>query len=426
MNQLAADTSTGKPDIALRKFPYPFRAALTLCSDIDGTHTVEHFLAIQNFLCSDMLTPMGHGLGLEIGNSFYPFAPDDAFAYCSSRSRDRVVIETMIRAGYIDCMHAFGEGNTDRDAALRVLDELQCAGCKLDVWTDHYRTPFNLGKDTTRGEGDLLDSPYYHLNRTRAFGIKFVWRGRGSSLLSQGEGLHPADFAALYNSTHLAASARNAAKEAAKIALAYAGSRKFALHRGNALLQVVHLGDGQPFYEFQRSNPHFSGLSGGHDSTGLAYVLRPTALKRYVERGGTTIIYTHLGIGSSPDGDLPGATIAALHGLAGTYHTGDLYITTTSRLLNYSVYRDHLCWRTVTESGGTYTIMIEGVDDPVSGWSQPDIRQLQGLTFYVPDASRTELVLYGSRILDIERNPADQSGRESISIARVHLNYPQV
>ena len=36
--------------VTLRKFPYPFQAAVTICSDIDGTDTAEKSLAVQNFL----------------------------------------------------------------------------------------------------------------------------------------------------------------------------------------------------------------------------------------------------------------------------------------------------------------------------------------------------------------------------------------
>lgn len=421
-----ARTNHQQDAVSLRTFPYPYRAALTLCSDIDGTHTAEHFLTIQDFLCSTQMTPMGPGLGLEIGNSFYPFTPDDSFAYRSSRPRDRKVIETLIRAGYIDCIHAFGEGNTVLADALRVLDDLERAGCTPDVWTDHYRTPYNLGKDTTYGTGDDPASPHYHLNRTRAFGIKFVWRGRGSSLPSQGIPLRPGAFAATYDSHHPTATLKAAGKETAKIALAYAGSRRFALHRGNALYQVVQLQDRQRFFEFQRSNPHWGGLSTGHDSVGLAYVLRREYLQHLVRQGGTSIIYTHLGLGSEPPGYLPQATRNALHDLAAAYHDGDIYITTTSRLLNYSVYRDYLQWHVTITSEGTHTIVIDGVHDPVSGWQQPSSQALQGITFYVPDSSRAEIVLGSRHVPVIDRHPADHTGRESVALPRVPLVYPQM
>ncbi|MCJ7646751.1 hypothetical protein MUO65_07650, partial [bacterium] len=36
--------------VALRKFPYPYKAVMTISSDIDGTTTKEEFLEIQRFL----------------------------------------------------------------------------------------------------------------------------------------------------------------------------------------------------------------------------------------------------------------------------------------------------------------------------------------------------------------------------------------
>lgn len=53
---------------------------------------------------------MGPGIGLEIGNTFFPYTPDDSFAYFSNRPADRDVIEILIKAGYIDCMHSYGDG----------------------------------------------------------------------------------------------------------------------------------------------------------------------------------------------------------------------------------------------------------------------------------------------------------------------------
>ena len=62
-------SSTGM--VSMRKFPYPYSAAIAICSDIDDTNTTEEFLEIQRFLNSKNSTSMGEGIGLEIGNSFY-------------------------------------------------------------------------------------------------------------------------------------------------------------------------------------------------------------------------------------------------------------------------------------------------------------------------------------------------------------------
>ena len=43
----------GKGIVNLRRFPYPYKAGLAICSDIDGTTTLDRFLGIQEFLKHD-------------------------------------------------------------------------------------------------------------------------------------------------------------------------------------------------------------------------------------------------------------------------------------------------------------------------------------------------------------------------------------
>ena len=48
--------------VSLRKFPYPYRAMLAICNDIDESSS-GYFLEIHNYLNGE--------LGLEIGDSFW-------------------------------------------------------------------------------------------------------------------------------------------------------------------------------------------------------------------------------------------------------------------------------------------------------------------------------------------------------------------
>ncbi len=410
-------------DVSLRRFPYPFKAALTLCSDIDETKTVERFLAIQNFLNATEDEGMGPGLGLEIGNSFFPYTPDDSFAFFSSRSLDRDVIETLIHAGFIDCIHSFGDGIVLREDALRALDTFQKSGCLLDVWIDHARAPSNFGKDTTAGQGDVKTSSVYHADRTLAYGIKFVWKGRGSNMVGQGVAVTPASFARMVDRNHPAESATNIAKEALKLALGCAGNKRFAIHCGNPVMHVAHLSDGAAVHEFNRCNNYWRGLSYGHDSEGLAYVLRPRVLADLIRLEGYMIVYTHLGVGSARAPYLPHPTREALRSLADAYRRGDIYVTTTARLLRYHLNWRYLKWSAHSEAG-LVTIRISGVDDPVNGFHVPTIAELQAITFYVPSEGQVRLFV-GDRLIDhLVRNPPDDHGRASVTIPRTYLTYP--
>src|SRR3990170_7384841 len=88
--------SNTKSSIFLRKFPYPYKAALAIASDIDSTSTLEKFLEIQEFLNTKNITNMGEGVGLDIGNSFFMFHPKNKFSYFSTREEDRVNIRKFI------------------------------------------------------------------------------------------------------------------------------------------------------------------------------------------------------------------------------------------------------------------------------------------------------------------------------------------
>ena len=59
--------------IKIRKFPYPYKCALSISSDIDNASSSEFFVQFMDFLNSEKQTIYGPGLGLEVGNSFWFF-----------------------------------------------------------------------------------------------------------------------------------------------------------------------------------------------------------------------------------------------------------------------------------------------------------------------------------------------------------------
>jgi hypothetical protein len=410
--------------VALRPFPYPYQAALALCSDIDWTTTSGRFLAIQEFLNTESETPMGQGLGLEIGNSFFCHTPDDSFAFFSSRPRDRELIETFIKAGYLDCLHSFGDGARTREHALEALEALQACGCHIEVWIDHSYAPTNLGKDTTPGTGDVRDAPTYHADATVAYGIKFVWRGRCSGLIGQGVPFRWELFRSLYDSDHPGYSLRNVIREAGKTALGYLGRERFALHCQNQLMRVATLRDGQQVFEFQRCNSYWRGAAYGHDSHGLEYGLRPQALQALIDSRGYSIVYTHLGKGPAVPPFIPAGTVSALRRLAERQRAGDIMVTTTARLLRYHHIQRYLRWSSVIKPDATVEIRIHGIDDPIHGWQIPSLEALQGLTFYVPRRRRIRLCLDGQILNEYKEHPPDDSGQPSVMIPWKSLKYP--
>jgi hypothetical protein len=373
-----APTSTvALATVSLRRLPYPYRAMLAICSDLDQTPDFQTYRLTMRYLNTTESTSMGRGVGLEVGNSIYFDMPDDQFAYWNTDESAREVIRAMIRSGHIDCLHSFGDLASSRAHAARALAELDRHGLRIPVWVDHSRAPTNFGRDLTRGGGDRVGYEAYHADLTVAHGVRFVWRGRVTSIIGQDV---PVGFGGILNRSHLAASSKTLGKEITKRVLGHCGSRKYEMHLPNRVIQRSFLGDGQPVWEFIRCNPHWGGVSCGETADGLSHVLTHEMLTHLVRREGICVLYTHLGKVSDPRRPFDGAAREVLTDLAARRDAGALLTTTTHRLLRYLLVRDHLSYQTA-RGNGKLTITIDAVDDPVSGPRCPAADELQGITF---------------------------------------------
>jgi hypothetical protein len=148
--------------VQLRAVPYPYRAILAICSDLDETPDRHVYWEIMRFLNTTDQTAMGPGVGLEVGNTIYFDMPPDQFAYWNTDDAGRQMVRTLIKSGHIDCLHSYGDLATTREHAGKALDELTRHDCKLQVWIDHGRAATNLDPDIMHGHGDEVGHPAYH------------------------------------------------------------------------------------------------------------------------------------------------------------------------------------------------------------------------------------------------------------------------
>ena len=411
------DRYNGKSEVNLRKFPYPYKAAIAICSDIDNTETLEEFLEIQRFLNTREMTSMGEGLGLEIGNSFLSYEPPDgAISYYLSGPFVRKTIINFIKSGQIDVMHSYGKkSDFTREDAVKSLADLKKTNCRMDVWVDHDRSISNLGDDVTFGFGDHRDSKAYHADVTLGYGIRFAWLGRVTMIAGQSAPITIKTFTNIYDLDHPLDSLINVGKELAKNALAVFGNKKYAMHGSNDLVKIATLDDGNRVYEFTRFDNFWEGVATGATNKRLAYVISGKTLDRLKETEGYMIVYTHFGKNSDSPKYVCEETQDALRNLAEEYRTGNIYVTTTSKLLNYYVKHKYLNWSTESKNG-EIVIQIYNVKDPISGTFTPKAKELRGITFYTPDRSRTRVLIGGQEVEKIEKNPADFTGKESVMI----------
>jgi hypothetical protein len=395
--------------VALRAVPHPYRAMLAICSDLDETPDREVYWDIARYLSGTQDTPMGPGLGLEVGNSIYFDMPSDQFAYWNTDDRGRAMVRDLVRSGHIDCFHSFGDLATTRAHAARALDELERQGCRLEVWIDHAVAPSNFGADIMRGRGDVPGDEVYHADLTCAFGVQYVWRGRVTSVIGQDR---PRSLGGILDGRHAAASAKTLAKEAAKGWLARLGSRKYAIHAPNEVLRRETLRDGRAVWEFLRTNPYWGGVENAVTAAGLADVLDRRFLDTLAARGGVAVVYTHLGKVLDRRQPLPAPTREALRLLASYQDDGRILVTTTRRLLDWCR-RRRLARIETTEAGERLRVRV----------SLPD-REFEGMALTVP-AGREVEVLLNDRVVPARPNPPDHSGAHSVSLPWPPLEFPR-
>lgn len=418
INKRYADKCIDSDEVCLRKFPYPFKAALTICNDIDKTATLEEFLEISNFINTKEQTSMGKGIGLPIGNSFFFYEPPNmAITYFSEDSKIPDTINKFIKNGRIDSIHSYGKKyDFTRQDAIVALSALKKNNLKLDVWIDHTLSIDNMGDDVTFGFGDHPDSDAYHSDLTLDYGIKFAWFGRVTMIAGQSVPITFSSFSSIFDREHTFNSFVNISKEFVKNALGMLGNEKYALHYGNDLLQIVELDDGRKLYEFMRFDNHWSGVGNGANSKGLAYSISKKTLNRLKKVGGYMIVYTHFGMNSDCAPQfICTETQNALRVLANEFETGNIFVTNTSKMLKYYLVHKYLEW-SYENNDESSIVYIKKVNDPVFGEFIPTVEDLEGLTFYVKDANNASIYLNNKIVTHFKKNAADQTGKQSITI----------
>ncbi len=408
-----------KSNVQLRSFPYPYRAMLAICSDLDETLDRSVYWEIARFLNTTEETAMGPGVGLEVSNSIYFDMPTEQFAYWNTDDAGREMVRTLIRSGHIDCLHSFGDLAKKRKDAERALEELIRNNCKLEVWVDHGTVVTNFGSDIMQGHGDEPGHEAYHADLTIDYGIKYVWCGRVTSIT--GQDIRPS-LSGTFHLRHPVASGQTLLKELTKRKLARHGNTKYAMHGSNEILRRVALRDGRAVYEFIRCNPHWGGVSSFDQGRQIGEVLNSDMLDRLVKRGGTCILYTHLGKIDNPKIPFNDTAIEAFHLLVKMFRRGKILVTTTRRLLGY-----HRAVREITfnslhdEKGLRIDIDTKSGSNSVGELSYTD---LCGLTFYVQNSNTAYVTINGKEVTDIKRNEPDYTGQPSVSLSWPLLEFP--
>ena len=367
---------------------------------------------------------MGPGVDLEVGNSIYFDMRPAQFAYWNTDDAGRRMVQTLIKSGYIDCLHSYGDLAETRECAGRAIDELERHNCKLEVWVDHSKSPTNFGPDIMYGYGDIPNSRAYHADISIAYGIRYVWRGRTTGLLGQNASVHPLLFARMFECRNPLISGKTLAKEAVKVLLGHMKHARWQMHASNTVYRLSNLRDGHLVWEFLRADPYFGGQSSVDTGELIGRVLTKRNLDMLVRRKAVWIHYTHLGKVKNSRVPFGEPTQKAFRLLASYYSDGRILVTTTHRLLRYLTMRDCIQYRAESK-GDVLVITIDAIDDPIKGTRLPSLEELQGITFEVEGIRAVELRLSSSAI-SITSKIEHSNGKTYVSIPWQPLVFPDI
>lgn len=412
-----------------RKFPYPYRAALSILNDRHDKQSLDDFLEMHRFLNTDKETRFGPGLNLEIGDSFWFFQKQNDFSYFHNYTHQPTktseVIKAFIKAGYIDVLHAYGDFTNrefKRDFAEIAINELKKENLEIRVWTHHG--------DITNTQNLLLNgarrgTQEYHADLLVDYGIKFVWDDRLTDLIGQDRELKLEEIikfewanpfkTGFFLLKELIKKFLTKVEKLIKIEFDF-----YSMGRENKLLRIYELKDGYAVYSFSRFNnfPHDPWKNAV--ASYLPSQLSSFVLERLKEVEGYLIVYTHLEEGYPFEEEV----VRTFERVKEEYEKGEIFVTTTFRLLRYNFVHNNLKWSLKRNNGRKTVIKIDPIiEDPVFGNYQLKPEDLQGITFYVQKSDEAEIFL-GEEKLETRANPGDHKGRESIQVSISRLTFP--
>lgn len=419
MNEFYKNKKKGKT--MLRKFPYPYRAALSISNDADQTDSIEEFLIIQEYLNTNNITSLGKGLNLEIGCSFFGNGIGDAhLGLLSTDDSETNFIIDFIKLGYIDFIHSFNlsiysDEHKNRDEHKKIIDIINDNGCKIDVWVNHSDSKGNIGFPAGSNGDNIGDFNYHTDLSVSQLGYEFFWQDAISGIIGQGRPISIFSFFEGFDLQHPFSSfVNNNLSELSKYLLSIFGIEDYRFRESNELVVPTVLDDGQPLFEFIRSNASKDGNWANADSDGLAELISTRFLKKLIEVKGFSIIYTHLGINNGFP-YIGESSRDALKKLKKYNDNGHIYVTTTNKLLKYYVNTKYLKWKEEYH-GDSLRIYINNITDPVRGSFVPSLDDLSGVTFYSENPHKTKVFVGGTEVSDLQLNGKDENSYYSVSI----------
>jgi len=409
--------------VLVRRYPYPFRAALTISNDIDSTR-LPSFDDFHDFVCGTGDTPYGEGLGLEVSNSFWIWSESKLFSLFHgtpfqndlplSPEAERLI--TLAQNGVIDSLHNFGQWQTGevmgRDDAKRALDILDRLHIRPKIWINHGGGPHMRhqieGRWAYQWFGDTPDDPSYCYDLLKEFGFRYFSHDIMSELRRFGEHKYYHNQASFdhdvegFDFKRWFMRYNPNTKQQYDVYEGLSEEEREEVKRKvfNKTLVCDTANDGSPILLFKR----FRGLDAPCSGNFMMQVNR-YSLQDLVRDQSAVVAYQHFGIwraagvGRPHYSDRPSRppvldihNQSAFETLADFNRRKEIWVPAQARFLEFMWMRNYLAFTTEVEEN-TATIKIEGVDCPVNGMTDITRNDLNGFAFTVPKSHETVRIL---------------------------------
>lgn len=411
------------------QFPPPFRCGLALSNDLDNLWEPRSWYGFLRYLNTREKTPLGSGLGLEVGDSFWFYSdhadeqPAAYFEGLSTRpSSFAPYIGTLGRAGYLDTLHSYGnfsrQGGFRREHAIRAARVLADEGFTPRAWVNHGGA--HDFQNLVSGCGDLPENPEargapapeYHVDLTWNLGFRYAWLGDLTLVPGQERRLGLSDWVDWGS-----ALPREVAGWVGRGLSRRLGYRRtleplpnYAVLK-NRLLTPRTLRDHTVVQTFVRHGDFQRATFAD-----LAWLLRGDFLDALERSCGMSVLFVHWGKHPGRVFDrLDPEGIRSLEELARRFHEGRIWVTTTTRLLAYAeAYR---AVRARSEgTGDRFRIALEA--DPLPDGRSLTVEDLAGLTFRVPHPDRVRIMWRGEPV------PTETVGKGLVWVPWTRLEFP--
>ncbi len=404
--------------IEIRKFPYPYKCALSISSDIDNASSSEFFVQFMDFLNSEKQTIYGPGLGLEVGNSFWFFNGSNSkqLSYFEGLTEKETpfapIIRSLLESKHIDTLHSWG--NFDKGGFKRIYAEIGVGVLKkynfnIPVWINHGMN-LNYQKigDYPNMYGDDPTHPCYHTDLLSEFGFEFIWTGKVTHVIGQNGRKNVSTVSKLFIQKILKK-------------IKYQHLKDPLYDDDNNIINPLLLRDGNKKWEFIRFiNPW--GNAGDLDLNEFVDQIKTRNLKRLIKNQGVMILYTHFN--ENLYNTIPTKLNHYLTNLKNMVNRKEILMGTTSRILKYWEVSNYITFEVQDFEDQLIIKINDKMYCPVGEKSVKKFH-LNGLTFYF-NIAKPHKIIFKNKLCKTIVNPPDQTGKKSISIAWQKLEYPEI